>query len=411
MALKIWLNNSMQKIDTSLHKPVIFLNGDKYRIDKAYTFVNGARQQIWGETGIQIDYISSSGSLGGGMLFAIGESWASVYANRNIYRIDISNMSNPTLIQSIAWGNIVKYNGLLSTGNNSIFLGSLPNSCNKLNVAQDGTITVVDSYNVGGNAIIDMCDNYALSVTAKIQTVTTQSTRNYVYGTDYYFNTTRKHTTGSWTTGNTSFLIYSGYESTGSSAITKGNVTLQVDVDAFLINMWGYNNADTGVYYMTDNNLSHIYGSNIDGLEMLDGNIICRKKKFLPSGMISGTGWNSFAILDKSTLAELYQFPADPSTDKKVLKFLGKIDNYYYLIGYPYSGSGDVKLYLLDDSDLSVALEKTLPDDPFEEYSGQRTFWYNCNCVPSISKSGFLGIGTYSANGLKLRIARFSEII
>ena len=49
MAVKVCINGQMKKIDTTLYKPVIFLNGSKKVLAKAWTFVNGEKIQLWGD--------------------------------------------------------------------------------------------------------------------------------------------------------------------------------------------------------------------------------------------------------------------------------------------------------------------------------------------------------------------------
>ena len=100
MAVKVCINGQMKKIDTTLHKPVIFLNGQKKVLAKAWTFINGTKVQLWGQDGVQVDYIRADGLLSGwNKMVAIGESWATVAGSRSgtpsVSRLNISNISSP----------------------------------------------------------------------------------------------------------------------------------------------------------------------------------------------------------------------------------------------------------------------------------------------------------------------------
>lgn len=399
MALKIWKDGAMKKIDTNLHKPVIFINGDKYKLDKAYTFVNGQKQIIWGESGVQIDYISSTGVLGGGNLFCIGEDKAYAYQGYNIYQIDISNLSSPALITNpVLWGNVFDYNAYLSSGTDIIFqtYNNSTKQCNRLKIDGNGDVSAIKSFTFGGTSVRGFVDNYVFSTSALTHTVSsTSQTRTYTYGTDYYWNTEKKYSTGSWASSN-------------NNAVTYYSGRLQVDSNTVLINISANPGGayTSGLYKATYNGLTKVNSNKINGMELLDNNVIC-----------SVVG-DTFYIYDKTsyTVLDSYTSPTPSgSVSGRVVKFLGKVDNYYYLLTMQnpqYVISNDpINLIILNDSDLSVAYEKELPRDPFNENNGNPTFWFNCETIPQISQTGFLGVSTYNTSTLGLRIVRFSGLI
>lgn len=404
MALKIWLDNSMKKINTSTHKPVIFLNGDKYRIDKAYTFVNGERKQIWGETGVQIDYISSDGVLNGGDLYAIGDDWMTLNYGLNILRVDISNLSNPSLIQSAAWGSILKYNAYQSTATESVFYSRAssisPYNYNKLIIDQDGVVAV-DNSSVGTGLYFMDGTNTEIATSTLLRENTAQApnVRWACYGSDYYFGSTKKHTTGTYSSGNTTSLISGNiYVATGGSTGSyRPDASLQIGDDSILINVWGNKTSDTGLYEMTSSSLTRRSGTNLYNLNILDGNNIVRNEG------------NALVLNDKTSFTELHRYTG---TADKIL-FLGKISNNYYIIETVNNAStlNSTKLKLLDASDLSVTLTRDLPDDPFNENNGNATFWTQAVAKPMISTSGFLGVSSFNNSTLSLRIVRISDII
>ena len=117
-------------------------------------------------------------------------------------------------------------------------------------------------------------------------------------------------------------------------------------------------------------------------------------------------------ISDLTTQSAYYD---DVASGEK-LRLIGKIDSYVYCLKIPSSaGTPDsvIKLLLLNDNDFSVAYEKVLPNDPFNENYGYPTFWTDANAmtVPQISNTGFLSFGSYNTSSLALRIVRFSGLI
>ena len=395
MALKVWLNNSMKKIDTSLHKPVVFLNGDKYRLDKAYTFVNGVKHQVWGENGVVVDYIKSDGVLGGGTPFAVGENWLNCYNNNNIYRIDISNLSNPTLIRQIAYGNVQLYNNYQSTSTDKIFGAwnsntntnyklKMDNSTGEIVVLSSGNITASSS-NTSFTSFMGITNDYFVNVFSDLY-----SMRPVVmYNRYIYWNNVRKYDTNVimpyyyFQDNENSFIGVVGHLYRFSlSGTTDLNVSLPVSSYAnTLVNAssikFPFQIFDDGTYVYTS------------------GNTVIYKR----------------AIADLGTNIATY---TESDIDNYKLRLLGQIGSYLYCLRIPKSSSlADpvIKLILLNISDLSSAYEQVLPNDPFDEYSGATTFWMNSLAMPQISETGFIAFGMYESSGLKMRIARFSAII
>lgn len=421
MALKIKTPNGMQKIDTNLHKPVIFINGTKYRLDKAWTFVNGVKQQIWGESGVQIDYIKSDGNAFG-YLGAIGEDWAVSWLNGNAMRINISNFTNPQLIQSVAWGSVTKYNGFLSTTNNMVF----GNGVNKItlnpqtgvlsavslgNSAQPGSLTLAYGLGITNSYFVQ-----AFNLTKTFITTTSHGSHitTVTWGTEFYWSGTLKYTTGREPASAT--------DTSGVVVYNNGMTPLQVGTNE----IWARIQRRSGssiiydLYSLTYSGLTLVEGSStLTGDLILDGNIICRNWF---NGTTSGTSISgttlpktALSLLDKSTRTTLYTYDVPyvaNTSNKNRLLFLGRIDNYYYVITMPYDpdATSGVKFVLLNAADLTVALEKALPSDPFNENEGKITFWYNAFSEAQISQTGFLGVYSYNSTTLKWRVARFSAV-
>lgn len=380
----------MKKIDTNLRKPVIFLNGTKYKLDKAYTFVNGVKQILWGESGVQIDYISSTGVLGGGMLFAIGEDWLDAYRSNTIYRISIANLSNPTLIQSVNWNNVSNFNGFQTTAGNMIFdtyaYAGGNTTSNELQVNPvNGTITVGGNATYTGNYLMFTNNNLTTHKTKTKTFTPSTGTVSLQYGTDFIWNGVVKYSTGREPTS---------VQDRNFSLKLNGKA-LQVGTDTIIFNLTG-DYGSPGLYSGTPTGYNRITNTNT-GTYMYDTDYILVEHSI------------SIELLDKTSYTSVYTYTSDTNN---VLKCLGRNGDYYYIIEYPSSSSATsgVKLKLLSKSDLSVAFTRDLPADPFNENSGFTTFWRNCSCIIQNTQTGFLGVGTYNANTLALRVARISGI-
>ena len=415
MSLKIGTANGIREIDTNLHKPVIFINGTKRIIDKMITFVNGEKRIIYGGDGIAIDYIQSTGELAGGNVFAISDNWCNVYSGRNILRLDISNISNIGVIQNVAWGDVLQYNGYQTTPGAPIFWSSTRTSgqgqANKLSLnPTTGALTVLSSiptnntYNNLGftNSYIVQYNPLSKSFYPRAgSTVVSKIT----YGTEYYWNGSLRYSTGR--------APSSATDTSGRLMLAQGG--LQIDDEVILIKMSGSYGTGEGWYRATYTGTTKI-NSNMDigGLKVLDGDkILCSVFRNTTSVIFTGTvPETDFVVRDKTSLAELFRFSvADGILNR--LKFLGRIGNYYYVLTMPNSTSSTipVKITLIDATDYSTAWEKELPKDPFNENNGAATFWTSANTVVQVSQTGFLAVSTFNTTTSALRIARFSALL
>lgn len=401
MALKIQTSGGMKKIDTNLHKPVTFIGGDKYILDKAWVFVNGVKNIIWGESGMQIDYISSTGSLGGGNIFAIGENWVDCTWNKNVYRIDISNLSNPTLIQNVQWGSAVSYNGYQTVIGSMVFYNREYTSgvytSNKLFLDPvSGVITVGRSKN---DTNIYLCDTDNYLITETNRTKTFPNTR-ITYGTNFYWDGILKYSTG---------REPANVQDTSGNLVLSGSA-IQVDQDSIIFNLSGSYGSGSGLYLGTDTTYNRLTGTRSGNL-MYDDNAITQEY-YNGTAFVGNAPKTAISLLDKTSYAETHIFDTDFDNTGKILKFLGRVGNYYYVITMPNNSNATsgVKVVALNKSDLSVAFSRDLPADPFEENNGTIAYWYNCSTVPQVSQTGFVGVSTYNANTLGLRIVRFSAI-
>lgn len=383
MAVKVCINGQMKKIDTTLHKPVIFLNGQKKVLDKAWTFINGEKIQLWGKEGVQIDYIRANGLISGqNKIVAIGENWAVLNSAGTYYdyvnRVDISNLSNPTLIQSVSWGTVVPngYNGYRSSGDGWCFNASTSagqtSSGNELSInPSTGVVSINRTYSttsINGAGFRGVNDSYFMFYSIETYYAPIGNTRiKITYGSRFYFNNSQRYTIG--TTSDAHYVNQTGYP----VQINAGDFLLKTTKGTYLANY-------SGITQKTSTQLN---------LFMLDGNDV-----------VSVEGGNTIRFLNKSSLAVSKTYSAASGYS---LLFLGKNGTYYYFIEYK---SDDAKLRVVKQSDMSLAFEESLPVDPFNDGVD---FWATCTTIPQITKSGYLGVSGSEAG--KLRIVRFSELL
>lgn len=395
--IKVKLPTEMKKIDVNLHKPVIFLNGQKRVLEKAWVFVNGEKRLLWGEVGVGIDYIAPENDIGN--IFAIGENWIDTSNSQMISFWDMSNLSNITLKESVGWGNVGYQNEYQSTDDNLIYFGDTSVNCNKMKLNPNtGELTVLSTINGLDNHTVQGHTNSATLRTELLYRYFPNTSRASVvvpgatlqYGTNFYWNGTSRYSTGR-VPSSTSDSNYRLMISTG---------VLQIEDEALLINMVGTYSSGEGLYSATISGLSKLSGTRQIDIKMLDGDKICCATK------------TSFYTINKNNFSELYRMSVGSSD---VLRFIGKMNGYYYLVkveNYNLT-SAEAKLILLDAEDYSVVWEQDLPADPFWEYDGKGTFWYDNRFGATIqnSRTGFLAAYYRDSSSGKVRIIRFSGLL
>lgn len=399
MAVKVCVNGQMKKIDTTLHKPVIFLNGQKKVLDKAWIFVNGEKKMLWGQPGVQVDLISSDTVVSGlNTIKAVGEDWLVTTGNGNVNRLNISNLSNPSLIQSVAWGSSGSSNNcFLSNGSKLVFYGSASGSFNRLACDfSTGGVSVEKTYTVSNNTPFGDIGNSSIGYKNKtvsfIRPGPSSGASGMVtrtWGSDIYINDS---------------VAYSfGYKPSGLNDSNWGpsisGIYLQFTSTEWYVNCAGVGSyaSQNGLNKLSTSARTKVNGT-LSGPIFLDGNnIVCLSSP-------------SVNLVDKTSLAITYS-SASLIGSGITGKVIGRNGDYYYVITYPATATqgGVATLYLLDKDDLSTVYTQILPTDPFGEFSGTSGFWNSCAGSPQVSGSGFLGVSG-SISG-QLRVVRFSQLL
>lgn len=403
MALKAKLASGMRTVDTTIHRPVTFVNGQKKVLSKGITFINGVKKILWGDEGVPTDFIAVDG-VGCGKMFCIGETWMHT-SNSNVYTFDISNLSIPSLSRTVEWGTVFQHSGFQSTGSGMVFGAAKSTTGNKLVVDANGGITIPTSMALSSGVVAsrgmtntEICQTKILSKSFVVQQITGRIV-TYRYGNEYYWGGVTKYSTGTppATSGGAYTMeiivgdLYTTPQPVPSSLTTVGDYCgIQNSSSSILLNIQSTTHTNlNGLYSATNTGLTKIR-EQLFGLRLLDGNYYCGY----------GATRDIFCLYNKNSFAVEHSYT---DTGWK-LNFLGRIGNYYYLVG---TKDGNAKLVVLSKTDLSFVWKQPLENDPFGE--NDTTFWTNIDCYPHVSLSGFLGASVYTAS--KLRVVRIGQLL
>ena len=389
MALKVKLSSGMREIDTFVHKPVTFIDGQKKILDVGVTFVNGVKKYLWGKDGVPVDYIKVDGQRCGDVI-SIGDNWM-ITAMSPITRFNISNLDNPVVDQSVDWGTVRGYSGFQSGGSAIIFSTT---KGNKLSITPStGAMSVAASYAVPSSSSYEVIPSVCITNSYNCGIISKTSLQSVaVPNYDWYWNGTMKYRTGS----------------TNNKLTWNNTPVIQIDTDSFLINMT--QTGSNGVYLATPSAINRV-GAIMNDLIMLDGSYICGVANSSSTSTAS-----TFILYDRGTRAAVRTYTHDNATEKLV--FLGRIGDNYYFVVCPKdaNATSGVKIILLNKDTFAKTLEQDVESDPFEENGGKVTFWYTFSGVnnfnlPTVSNTGFLNYSTYNNSTQKLRCARIGELL
>ncbi|MBQ1758980.1 MAG: hypothetical protein IIZ94_04775 [Prevotella sp.] len=415
--IKVQLPTGMKKIDVNLHKPVVFLNGQKRSIDKAWVFVNGEKKLLWGEIGVAIDYIEPSLDIGS--VFAIGENWVDTSNGGVVSFWDMSNLSNITLKESVGWGDVGYQNEYQTTSGHPIYYGNTSVNANKMELnVNTGDLNVLSSINgLDNHTFTGNSNSYAFRTetlkksfvnTSRVGRTPSSTVVTLTYGTNFYWNGSSRYSTGR-VPSSTSDSNYALYMS-GSG--------LQIDDNAFLINMVGTYSTGEGLYRAEYSGLTKIQASQVRNMEMLDGNKICCSVFVNTQSGVYYTGYvapTDFYIVHSGNFSELFRMSVADQR-KNVLRFVGELNGYYYLVkamNYSNEYAAEVKLLLVDKETYQTVWEQDLPVDPFNQFSGKGTFWASQYTTATVQKSqtGFLALTYRDSTSGVVKIVRFGGLL
>lgn len=408
MAVKIKTPDGMKQIDTTLHKPVIFVGGQKRVLDKAWVFVNGEKKMLWGESGVAIDYITAEVDSGTWELAGIGENWLWASGSSSVKMFDITNLSNPVLKSSVAWGSKWIYNGYQTVDGQYVFYGQNSNTLNKLLVNPlTGAASVGESYTTTADMSLLTKTNYWIgykNLSVSYTRPGTSGVSTFNYGTQWVFNSSVRFTTGRKPSGIGDTASYKFQYSSGGIQVNNTDILVNIVSDGY--------STGAGAYKLNYDGFTKVSSSSVSNPVMLDGNRIVGKRSY-----VSGTGLNrksydyALVLYDSVAFQLVNEFSVDSTTH--TISFLGRNDECYYVIKRPKTSQvGGVSLLLLSKDDLSVVYEQELPSDPFNEYNGNCDYWIDGGMIAYVSQSGFVGFKGATTSGNTVgRIVRFSALM
>lgn len=408
MAVKIKTPDGMKQINTTLHKPVIFVDGQKRVLDKAWMFVNGEKKMLWGESGVAIDFITAEVESGTWELAGIGENWLWASGSSSVKMFDITNLSNPVLKSSVAWGSNWKYNGYQTVDGQYVFYGQNSNTLNKLLVNPlTGVASVGESYMTTADMILLTKTNYWIgykNLSVSYTRPATSGVSTFNYGTQWVFDSSVIFETGRRPSGIGDTEVYKFQYSSGGIQINDTDIMVNIASDGY--------STGAGAYRLNYNGFEKVSSDSVPNPVMLDGNRIVGKRSYVSgSGLYRKTYDYALVLYDSVAFQSIAEFDVDRTTH--TISFLGRNDDYYYVIKRPKTSQvGGVSLLLLSKDDLSVVYEQEMPSDPFNEYNGNCDYWIDGGMNAYVSQSGFVGFKGKTTSGNTVgRIARFSVLM
>lgn len=421
MAVKIKTPDGMKQIDTTLHKPVIFIGGQKKILDKAWMFVNGEKKMLWGKSGVVVDLITAEVESGTLELTGIADDWMLVgNSGSNVVLFDIKNLSSPVQKSSVAWGGL-KYSGYQTINGQYVFYGENGNILNKVLVNPNtGVASVSESYTSTFEGAFLAKTNYwmeflNLSVSYH-QTAGPSiggSTIRFRYGTQWAFNSSVRFTTGRKpANANDGRNPYMFRFSNGGIQVNDTSVLLNIASDGY--------STGAGSYLLNYNGFTKL-GNAVSRPFLLDGDRVLGQAGYLrytSNNVLSSEVFDMHTLIlyDSVAFQEIARFTVNENTTGKPshrMAFLGRIGDYYYVIKSPYvAQAGGVSLILLSKDDLSVVYEMELPSDPFNEYNGMCNYYLSGGGTGYPSQTGFVGFRGATTSGNTVgRIMRFSALM
>ena len=148
MAMKIVVNGAKKTIASRKSRPFVFINGEKKRLVKGLTFINGVKKYLWGAenrvdffsfnysqayttNSVECLYIGDSRLVVSGKIFVPLTNGAST-GGTGINIIDIDNISSANLVARYSWGDadIITQNNGTTLKWTSVYVRSTTSSYN-----------------------------------------------------------------------------------------------------------------------------------------------------------------------------------------------------------------------------------------------------------------------------------------
>lgn len=409
MAVKTFINGQSKTITSGFNMPFTFINGEKKRLIKGITFINGVKKVLWDNAGVSYDLITATDSGGSNwFLEAVGEKWlfgSQLSSSGNALLWDITNISSPNLKQSVAWGSGWQINTYQSTNEQYVFYNRNGSTLKKMTIVPStGVMTVAETYNsASSNSLLTKTDQW-VQYTVLRKNWTQPTVVSVQYGNTFYFNGVQKYQIGSAPSSATDKTYVYRY-------ITSGTKGVQVDATGIIANVTSRDSSKAGLHIIRSSGITRIANAIANPVMWHDNKVVG-----IEAGRISGVSTSvniKLAIYETGAYAELASYQTEGN---KAFHFLGKNGAYYYIIQYDALDTSAIPtLILLNEEDLSIAYEKELPIDPFNEYDGLNTFYAAGTYVGGtefVSYTGYVAFkGNTTTTGGVGKIIRFGQFL
>lgn len=272
MTLKIHINGNSKKLVTPLRT---FINGNLTRLSKGFTFVNGEKVQLWGNTRTQFFSMPFEGGFDNDILYIddnymytygstlIGASSSSggsavVVKNNSLCVYDISNPTNASRISYVQWGLNPIFSPTESDSGNYVYYITNSNIRNKVNLRDTGSPAIITTYS--GQSGMLWCVPLLNGKNLWARRVASQGSYDYYIGYNST-NVLKVYETRTpnpiWDNGNlvvsgTGTIVQASSDS-GSNAITNNCYTTSRIMDGNYVVVAGYNTVKIAKYNLTNN--------------------------------------------------------------------------------------------------------------------------------------------------------------
>lgn len=364
MPLKIFKNGVIHNLTSTATPLVTFVNGVKKKLPKGVTFINGEKVVLWDANELQITYINPEdmglNPYDPSVAFFANKDLLLYSFQNTIYKLNVSNKANPSLIGSVQFGDVIGYSSVDSVVGESVYYAyntSGGATFNQLNITNSsGNIVVSNAQNLGNTIGVEkgayIGGKWLSCGVSRIGTA---------YMANVYENATRKY----------GYSVYSGGGSI--SGKLQGPLFTKLDSSTMVGRLNIYNSTNAVAEY------------DVSGYTVKTGS--CSYMDFLTDGnIIACAGSDGFELFERPASGNYVSLAKTTGIANHTDRLIGKCRGYYYTVSCPFDNDSEKKYYLrVYDSD--GVLYKTV------ELTGLNGLRYSyITSVPQLSRTGYLTI-------------------
>lgn len=362
MAVKVQIGGKKLSITGPGKCPITFVNGEKKRLVKGITFVDGKKVILWDSHSLEIDVIEGLYSSMGRYTYPLP-----VMATRDklvltdregyVYRYDVSNPSNPIKENEVEMGTVCGYSLPDSTDDKQVFFALSSSAAQCVNVNPITAEITADKQIIPKLSLdwIGFLDSGYLGYIN-------------AYAVRFYTQDGQKY----------SFVKYTMSSGTGLVGTYYDDIMLAKRDGNSFIGTEPAQGAPAIATYTADSVQPRITGKHYGSI-MVDDN-----------GYIVAGGLGGFGIF---TAGYDVVKQVDCMSANRCCKVVGRIRDYYYVVEGPETADADQRVVLRVFSRDGEEIEQRVLDVPAPRSypSGSASgFIVWCNVMPQVSKTGAL---------------------